>query len=75
MLSNQNIIMHSLQNIRDIRNLHLMLFGGLTPEEFYKQRGIGALRPTETGREEITGYVEFDLETGEIRSYDSPPER
>jgi hypothetical protein len=43
------------------------LFGGLSEQEFYRRYGQKRY-PTEEP-DEITGYVEFDLENGEIKSY------
>jgi hypothetical protein len=54
--------MHSLDSLRDIRNLEFALFGGLSQEEFYSRPRPALPQPTG----EVTGYVEMDLKTGEI---------
>ena len=54
--------MYSADRLRDIKNLEFALFGGLSQEEFYSLPRPTLSQPTG----EVTGYVEMDLNTGEI---------
>jgi hypothetical protein len=80
--------MYGLDRLRDIRWLEYYLFGGVpaTPEPMYGRGDYhhhGAIRHTRyriDGRADehrevgtVTGYVEFDVDTGEftIHSYES----
>ncbi len=61
--------MQTPERLRDLRNLNYLLFGGLTEKEFYR-RHRQKRYPMEESDEIITGYVEFNLDTGEITPHD-----
>ena len=64
--------MYGIDTLRNIMALQFYLFGGVPEEDFYANKHIESLRPEpEHDEGEVIGYIEYNLDTGELTIHDN----